>query len=266
MYIFMPVFKKMSLFDKYRGVLVDRGIGTGRMVTEAIVKEVRADVIYLFSNGVLHNCSGCLDRTVPQLQGICENLDTSHGFETNLRGIWSKSVSCENDASNILGGLGEFISLDRELRVPVLSTTAANLAKYGAVLVLDGDYIQFESTESVPLTRMSIGPTYVADYIFSEGGANGAYLEYHDLPHFHQPLDTDAAGHLVLCHQKNPLEFAVTAFKIPYGSAIYTPPGIIHNDCWLSGRYNVVYGCSTAYSTVRLRIPVSIDMYNTKNH
>jgi hypothetical protein len=80
----------------------------------------------------------------------------------------------------------------------------------------------------------------------------GVYLEYHNNPHFHMPLEEYCSGYLVLCKKEND-KYYIDAFKIPYGYAIYTPGNIIHNDCFLVGKYLVVYSVSKEYSTVILK-------------
>ena len=97
----------------------------------------------------------------------------------------------------------------------------------------------------------------------SPTGAKGHYLEHHDLPHYHQPRDAGAGGYLVLgrpigAAREGQVALELTAFAIPFGSAVLTPPGVVHNDSWLVGNYRVMYGLTEVYSTVRLSCAVSI--------
>ena len=46
-------------------------------------------------------------------------------------------------------------------------------------------------------------------------------------------------------------EYHFSAFKIPFGYAIYTLPYTIHADCFLTGNYYVAYSFTEDYSTVR---------------
>ena len=97
---------------------------------------------------------------------------------------------------------------------------------------------------------MEVGENYVPDYIYPIGG--GIYLEYHDFPHFHMPVNSECRGYLILGKYQDG-DILLSAFKIPCGYAIYTPPQVIHNDIFLIGRYIVVYALTREYSTVTLR-------------
>ncbi len=71
---------------------------------------------------------------------------------------------------------------------------------------------------------MAIGKDYVEDFIMGAGNKNatGAYLEYHDVPHFHCPCNAQAAGFLtlgMLDEQSSTMKLA--AFTIPFGKAVY---------------------------------------------
>ena len=58
--------------------------------------------------------------------------------------------------------------------------------------------------------------------------------------------------------------YQLTAFKIPFGYAIYTGPNVIHADSFLIGDYSVVYSITENYSTVLIQnkegkiIPVGV--------
>ena len=70
-------------------------------------------------------------------------------------------------------------------------------------------------------------------------------------PHFHMPRDRCAGGHIILRELDEYILLA--AFEIPYGYALYTPGSVIHNDCFLTGKYIVVYSKTDNYSNVLLR-------------
>ena len=104
----------------------------------------------------------------------------------------------------------------------------------------------------LPITVMNIGQNYAKHYLLHENKGGGSYLEYHDVPHFHMPLNEKSCGHIILgkiindiCH--------LSAFKIPYGYAIYIKPNVIHCDGFLVGDYLVVYTITDKYSTVLLK-------------
>ena len=137
------------------------------------------------------------------------------------------------------------------IKIPVLSANHEFLAYYHAKLYKQGDPILFESHCSLPVTVMDIGKNYIDAYIMNKNYANGVYLEYHDLPHFHMPLNKSSTGYLILGKFIG-RKLRLTAFTIPYGYSIYTSPYTIHNDCFLIGKYIVVYSLTNNYSTFRL--------------
>ena len=47
--------------------------------------------------------------------------------------------------------------------------------------------------------------------------------------------------------------YGVTAFRIPFGFAVYSGPRVIHNDSYLVGAYSVVYAVTEHFSTVMLK-------------
>ena len=66
------------------------------------------------------------------------------------------------------------------------------------------------------------------------------------------PLDRETSGYLILGKKVKSYAYHLSAFAIPYACAIYTPPGIIHNDSFLVGRHAVIYAQTKNFSTVRL--------------
>ena len=94
---------------------------------------------------------------------------------------------------------------------------------------------------------------YIEDYIMDESRGGGIYFEYHNLPHIHIPLDSCSGGYIILAKKIRNNRYDVSAFTIPLGKALYINPNVIHNDCFLIGDYNVVYGMSKNYSTAILK-------------
>jgi len=85
-----------------------------------------------------------------------------------------------------------------------------------------------------------------------EGGAGigGAYLEWHNVPHFHMPLRADCGGYLVLgIMDEASSTFRLAGFRIPFGKAIYMKPFTIHNDCFLIGEFECVYASTDDFCT-----------------
>jgi hypothetical protein len=159
--------------------------------------------------------------------------------------------------ANILGDNGRMIidTVSTALHVIPIEPTPEHLAYYGAVLLHKGNTVEFpEHAHQYPLWTMSLGASYVEDYLMTEKGG-GWYLEWHtDKPHLHMPLCEDAAGAYLLAKEVDPGHYHASAFKITSGQAVYTLPGAIHADAGLVGSQWVVgYDKSDNFSTVLVR-------------
>lgn len=107
---------------------------------------------------------------------------------------------------------------------------------------------------------------YVEKYLTQPCGGGGYFVEHHDFPHIHAPMDDKAHGHIII---GKPLavvkqaksdnddshytltRFAFTAFEIPHGCALYTPSNTLHGDGTLIGNYGItVANASTPANTV----------------
>ncbi len=175
-----------------------------------------------------------------------------------LTGQWQNTAELDLGNANILGDNGRYIlgEGESELVIPIAETTPEHLAYYRAQLVKIGDAVSFETDGNLPLTVTSIGKTYADDYLTRADYGGGAYLEVHDRPHFHMPLNENAGGYLFLGKTDGKSENAakrVSAFKIPYGYGIHMAPWTIHADSHLVGRYLVIYSVTKAFSTVIIR-------------
>lgn len=170
--------------------------------------------------------------------------------------------------SNILGASTLLPFEIRRVDIPGITATPETLAYYGARLCKEGDTIQYEtrpfSEESdLAITQMSIGEDYAKGYLLQKTGGGGAYLETHYTPHFHRPLSAMSGGYYILAkyiphrrqdnsHDLSKFSYHITAFSIPEGYAVYTPPYILHCDGFLTGDYEVVYGIAATYQTYSL--------------
>lgn len=171
-----------------------------------------------------------------------------------LHGEWNKEVDLTISDANILGGNGSYILADghTSLDIPIAEATAENIAYYGCKLVKLGDFVSFESTGNLPITITNIGDTYVKDYLLEAAHGGGTYLEEHDRPHFHMPIDKFASGFLIIGKETDSVR-ELSAFQIPYGYGIVMAPWTIHSDAYLVGRYMVIYSATPEFSTVILR-------------
>ena len=170
----------------------------------------------------------------------------------SIDGDWMPEGNDISSNANLLGGFGTLKINDRVLNIPGNLATHANLAYYGAKLVKLDDIFEFETEAELPVTIMNIGSAYVEEYLKIESLGGGAYIEYHDRPHFHLPIDAEAKGQMIIGHQKDG-EYRLSAYRIPFGYGIYTPPHLLHADAFLVGRYIVVYSVTENFSTVLLK-------------
>lgn len=153
--------------------------------------------------------------------------------------------------------LGKTISLQTELEtliIPEVECNKENLAYYGAKLVRIDEKIKFDTPDNLPITTVEIGEKYVPDYLLQSGKGGGFYLEYHNTPHFHFPLNSDSIdGGCLVLGKKNNNKYQLSAFRIPLGQGIYTPPNVLHCDGYLMGKYLVVYTLTQTYSTAIIK-------------
>jgi hypothetical protein len=172
-----------------------------------------------------------------------------------LTGDWQSKVDFTIQDANILGGNGRYLLAPDEqvLTVAIAQTSAEHLAYYGCHLVAIGEALSFESTGNLPLTITSVGATYPQDYLLDPVLGGGAYLEVHDRPHFHMPMDDTCGGYLIIGKHNDEGPDEVSAFQIPYGFGVHMVPWAIHCDAYLVGRYMVIYSATPEFSTVIVR-------------
>ncbi|WP_066014260.1 hypothetical protein [Endozoicomonas atrinae] len=194
---------------------------------------------------------------VPEpLSTVSESLTTpATPSLVNAKGEWIKDVDLSTKDANILGGMGSFFLPDdeKELVIPVAPTTREHLAFYGCRLIKVGEVVSFDSTGNLPVTITSIGERYVDSYLMDQDKGGGTYLEVHDRPHLHMPLNKDAEGYLIIGKQTQEGDYLMSAFQVPFGYAIVMAPWVIHSDAYLVGRYLVIYSATPDFSTVILR-------------
>ena len=171
--------------------------------------------------------------------------------QAKFSGIWQENKEGDSKAS-ILGGIGDLIMEKAILNIPVVVASSENLAHYGARLIKDGEIMNVESPVPLVIAGVAVGESYIRGFIMSRKHGGGEYLEFHDTPHFHMPLNKESGGVLILGKREGN-NYYVTAYKIPYGYGVYTPPYVLHADAHLVGRYLVMYTYTENFSTVNLK-------------
>lgn len=199
-----------------------------------------------------HFCLVRQDERVTHAQDCDHPIAPRH---VCLDGHWDKEEYIKVTNANILGGMGTFTINHREaIDIPVIQACDHSLAFYQAELIALGETVCFDSEQTLPLLSMDIGTTYEANYLMQANHGHGAYLEYHNEPHFWMPLSPDCQGFITLGREIEGKYF-LTGFKIPFGYGVYLKPYGIHSDAHLIGEYLVVYTLAKDYSTVILKNP-----------
>ena len=252
-----------TLQDKlFHDLAVDRsypGVPESNMTTHKIVGVVTGDQVYQFvaSRGLTLVSQGDARRSgvrrfKKQLNEPPKGLDY-----IDIEGHWNAEPQGRADESNILGGYGKLtLNIDGStIRVPIVDATEDRLRYYKAHLLHSGDHFRFETHHPFPIFEMTVGKNYVPTFIMK---GKGLYLEYHNEPHYHEPIDAHTGGVYLLARmiadQPSGLEWVrISGFRIPYGAAIYSEPGAIHDDATLQGHWRVGYVNAEHFSTVLIR-------------
>lgn len=222
------------------------------MVTHEIVGHVSPGRVYCIDeNAVIAASADALVHTPPVHTTMPGAVRPPH---LRLSGDWDSSASVETEQANIFGDIGILTLTTAEIAIPEASATPEMLGFYGASLITAGDPFEFDGGANLPIVRMEIGAGYAEGFLQVASKGGGAYLEHHDRPHLHMPLDENADGYMLLGRRDGD-DYLVSAFPIPFGSAIYTPPDVLHADSYLVGNYLVVYSLTENFSNAVLRAP-----------
>ena len=244
-----------NFINKYKDIIVNRkgDKQDSNMTTINIINEIKPNIYYkITKNNLL--------RTKKNKSYIQKNYISKEKLKyCSLKNNWNYNIDIETTKSNILGN-SSILLVNSELKIP--KTNISNLYFYNAKLYKIGDIINFNTKSNLPVCYMDIGKYYIDEYIMKKAG--GVYIEYHDRLHFHMPLNKNSQGYLILGKKKDD-NILLSAFSIPYGYAIYTPGNVIHNDCFLIGKYMVIYSKTNNYSTALLQDkynkPIKISIY-----
>jgi len=184
-----------------------------------------------------------IDNQAPT--GMEENKNAPPKVRVNAR--WFDSTQAlaadinvvAGSSGNTFGRMGALLVPDG-FAIPPVMATPENVQYYGLKLVENGENLIVRSPEAdIIMMQYDYTSIYKKDFLLQEHGGGGIFVEYHNFPHIHIPLHEDCGGYIVIGKQISEEEFDFTAFQIPFGYALYTPPNTIHGDGALVGKYGL---------------------------
>jgi hypothetical protein len=241
----------MNYIDKYKNIIINRRGNEidSNMTTLDIISEVKPNKFYKIKSNELLELKDNVDCMNDAICIVNMGNEVKH---ISILNNWNNDANIDTNSSNILGKSGNLYLNSNILKIPIANIN--DIGFYGCELYKYNDIIKFDINYNLPITIIEIGKNYIKDYIMKIAG--GIYLEYHDRPHFHMPLDDKSDGYLVI-GKYNGDKIMLSAFRIPLGYGVKIPNNVIHNDCFLIGKYLVIYSKTENYSTVLLK-----DNYN----
>ncbi len=140
-------------------------------------------------------------------------------------------------SANTFGGMGALLVPDG-FTIPTVTATAENVQHYGLRLIGNGESFAATSPKSeIVMMRYDYGPAYKRDFLMQKHGGGGIFVETHPFPHIHIPVSESCGGYIVIGKAVGDGAYHFTAYRIPYGHALYTPSNTIHGDGTLVGEY-----------------------------
>src|SRR3989338_857296 len=221
-------------------------LSSSNMMTIEIRSYVEPGACYQFIPGSLKPSQSNEDL-------VCLSNTITIPKHIELQGDWTDRYSSAQSAANVLGKFSSFYTDRDKLILPVEESTADKLAYYNALLIDARQSIKIESKCCLPVTIMRVEKNYKDGYLKLPEYGGGYYLEVHDTPHLLSPLTSECSGVLLLGKKIASDRYHLSAFKIPFGTAVYIPGGVIHCDGMLIGDIMAIYTVTPDYSTVILK-------------
>jgi hypothetical protein len=142
-------------------------------------------------------------------------------------------------SGNVFGSMGALLVPDH-FKIPTVTATKENVKHYGLELIENGKELTVRSEQcDIVMMKYDYTSIYKKDFLMQKYGGGGIFVETHEFPHIHIPLSKDCGGYIVIGKKLSETEFNFTAFRIPYGYALYTPSNTIHGDGTLVGEYGL---------------------------
>ena len=216
------------------------------MITKEIISYTEPHGLYCFKPGSLSPV-----EKPQKLAKIAETVVVPRLIE--IEGSWEATLSTSSKEGNILGQSGTLYTQMADLRIEIEEPTPEKLAYYHSILINTDEIIHIEANNPLPVSVMTVGQNYAQGYLKLENYGGGYYIEIHDTPHLWSHQSPEGGGALLLGKKVQENKYHLSAFKIPFGQAIYAPGGVIHCDGLLIGDLMVIYTVTSHYSTVIIK-------------
>lgn len=255
MLYFLPVFNRQDAYimesnrkPPYKKRLLQRALVEGATLTRYAVRGREPDKqqpvmrtlgeVAFFDKGVtnwkldLSNAKpvGKAVTGTPHVQVRAEWCDTQLALEKGVEVVYGGSA-------NSFGSMGALL-VPEGFHIPTVTATRENVRHYGLQLIENKEVFAVSSPQfEIVMMRYEYGKDYKKNFLMQKYGGGGIFVETHDFPHIHVPTSESCGGYIVIGKPVAQNEFHFTAYRIPYGYALYTPSGTIHGDGTLVGVY-----------------------------
>lgn len=181
------------------------------------------------------------DTDTPHVVVNAEWLDTQAALEKGVAVVHGGSA-------NTFGSMGALL-VPVGFSIPTVTATKENVRHYDLQLYENGEVFAASSDRyQIVMMRYDYTKDYKKDFLMQKYGGGGVFVETHDFPHIHVPLSEECGGYIVIGKRVNEKAYHFTAFRIPYGYALYTPSHTIHGDGTLVGEYALTVADSAMVS------------------
>jgi hypothetical protein len=236
----------MTYHNDYKELFVKR-LGTN---TESYMITTDLITVFPINSNLILDKNNIISTKITNYTTLPKMLSPEIPNFTTVEGIFhiNRNINNEILQNNILGNNSIFYSKVNNIQIPIIKFTNELLDFFGCRVINEGDVFQLHNKIEMPLFRIKIGINYKNDYLLKEKLGDGFYIETHNTPHIHQPVNMDSHGYVVLAKKVENI-LLLSKVRIPFGKAIYIPSNIYHNDSLLIGEYNVLYTKSDNYQT-----------------
>lgn len=238
--VYFPMTEEREIL--FRGDIIGRRSVTGN---DELVLETKAGLAFVEAGQTPWRLDfGSRNCIVPDSSRHRVVVEASwySGEEAQAAGL--KVVAGPN--ASIFAGLGALL-VPGDFRIPAVDATPETVEFYGLTLIAEGDSFTIESDKyDMALIEYYYSPSYRDEFLTRTEGGGGYFVERHDFPHLHIPLDDKCGGYIVIGKQLAERQFAFTAFRIPHRHGLYLPSYTIHGDGTLVGNHAITVARNSA--------------------